>query len=458
MKPGLIPKNPSAAPAFTGRELLRLIIPLMISTTLSLLVGMLDTVMVSSVSEEAVSGVSLVDNVMQLMIFVFTSFASGGAVVIGQHLGNRDQPQARECAEQLIHFTFFVSVFLTALTLALRPVILNHVFGSITPGVARQASVYLTITAFSLPGIAVYEAANVVLRTMRDSKTGMWISMAMNAINAAGNAVCIYGLGMDAAGAAIPTLISRWAAALLGVGLLLNPGRTLYLRKKFPVRLEGTAIRSILRMGVPGGLENGIFQLGKILVMRLVAAFGTAAIAANAIAVILTNFISLPGWGINYAVTTVIAQCVGQGDFEQTRYYHRLMCRLAFVSLTAWGGILCLALPVLLPLFHLSPEAYALASDMIYCHYAGTVLFWVPSFLTPTALRAAGDVDLAMVVAILSMWVFRVGGAYLISLPLGAVGVWAAMVLDWVFRALLFRLRWRSGNWTQKRLTGGENN
>ncbi|MBR6208304.1 MAG: MATE family efflux transporter [Oscillospiraceae bacterium] len=448
-------RNPAAEPIFTEREILRMTGPFILSFALSLLVGMLDTIMVSSVGDAAVSGVSIVDNVMQLVVFVFMAFGTGGAVVAGQYLGSGEREQADRCARQLVWLSGSVSVLIMLLLFAARFPILRGFFGSITPEVLREAGIYITITVFSLPAMAIFESGMAIFRAMGDSRTTLRVSLVMNTINVVGNAVLIYGFGMGTAGVAIPTLASRWVAAILAMHFLTDENKLIHLPRSLQPLADGPLIRKILKVGVPNGVENGIFQLGKLIVVRIITGFGTAAIAANAVAVILTNIISVPGWGLNNSAMTVISRCVGKSDFDQARYYHKLLTALSYAVLTVWAGVMVLFLPWTLRLFTgISPEAAAIARAMVLWHAAGTVLFWVPAFLQPTALRAAGDVNYAMTVSIVSMWLFRVGGAWLLTrcTALGAPGTWAAMGLDWAFRAALYIPRWRSGKWESKRV------
>lgn len=446
-------KNPAKDPLFSGKDLWQLIYPLTLGFVLSLLVGMLDTVMVASVGEEAVSGVSLVDSVIQVVLFLLTAFATGGAVVAGQYLGSSDREAACRSTRQLIYFSGLAAVVLVALMLPLRHLIFESFFGDITDGVAANADIYLFITLFSLPAMAVMESGMATFRTMSRARMTLVISMVMNVLNVSGNAYLIYVAGMGTAGAAISTLVSRWVAALVVLVLLYRPVYPLHLTGG-PFRFDWGLVYKILSVGLPNGAENGIFQLGKLLVVRLITQFGTAAIAANAVAVILTNIISIPGWAISQSFTTIISRCVGKKDFAQARYYNRILMLICAFALGVWGVCVCVTLPLSLSAFSLSAEALSLARWMIMIHAVGSVVLWSQAFANPAALRAAGDVNFAMVVSILSMWVFRVGGAYIFAnyLGFGAVGVWLAMMVDWAFRAVVFFARWRSGKWETKRV------
>ena len=304
---------------FSKKDLSKLIFAVMIELALTLLVGMIDSVMVSSAGEEAVSGVSLIDTVFQLLIYIFAAFGTGGAVVAGQYLGAGKQREARETSGQLVWFSGLVSLGITGLIYILRRLLLTVVFGAITQEVYDSANAYLLISALSIPALSVYESGAAIFRTMGNSKITMYLSAMMNFINICGNAFLIYFLKLGTAGAAIATVISRYAAAVVIVRLLLQKNRTLYLEKTFRYKPNGKLIKKILSIGVPNGVENGLFQAGKIILVSLVTSFGTSAITANTVCQTIAGIQVIPGSAMQLAATTVIARCIGAGDLGQLR-------------------------------------------------------------------------------------------------------------------------------------------
>ncbi len=439
---------------FSRKELLKLIFPLMIELTLTLLVGMIDSVMVSSVGEAAVSGVSLIDTVFQLLIYIFAAFGTGGAVVAGQYLGAEKKEEARDTAGQLMWFAGLVSIGIMGGIYLIRKFLLTVVFGAITPDVYECANSYLLIAALSIPALSVYESGAAIFRTMGNSKITMYLSAMMNLINICGNAVFIYFLKFGTAGAAAATAISRYAAAVVIICLLLQKKRVLYLEKTLHYKPNGMQIRKILSIGVPNGIENGLFQVGKIILASLVAGFGTSAITSNAICQTVASIQVIPGSAMQLAATTVIARCIGAGDEKQARYYNRVLLILCYVALFVFCGLMWLGLPVILKWYHLSQATAELTLQMVLVHTAGAVLIWPPTFVLPASMRAAGDVRFAMAISVISMWVFRIGAAYLLAgtFGIGALGVWLAMVCDWLFRAVVFSIRWLSGKWKAYRV------
>ena len=415
---------------FSNRELANLIGPLVIEQLLAVFVGMADSIMVANVGEAAVSGVSLVDNIMILIINIFAALATGGAVVAGQYIGRKDEKSACKAATQLVWFVSLSAVAIMILVYLGKDIILNQVFGHITAEVKGHADIYLLIVTASIPFIALYNGGAAIFRAMGNSQVSMRVSLLMNAINVTGNAILVFGLRIGTAGVAIPTLISRMVAAIVITVLLCNQTKILYI-------------------GIPNGLENSMFQLGKILVLSLVSTFGTYAIAANAVSNAIALFQILPGMAISLAITTVISQCVGANDYEQVHYYLKKLLAIIYVAMVGTVALIFLALPLILKAYNLSDQTAAAATNIIHFHGISAMIIWPLSFALPAAYRAAGDAKACMYTSIVSMWIFRIGFSYLVGkyMGLGVFGVWVAMVIDWVVRAICFIIRYFNGKW-----------
>ena len=434
---------------FSRNDLVRLIIPLIVDQFLQVAVGLSDSIMVARVGEAAVSGVSLVDTVMLLIINIFTALATGGAVIAGQYLGRKDPKTGCEATAQLFNFTFLFSIFIMILGYLGQNVILYHVFGKIEPEVMKDSRTYLLIVLSSIPMIAMYNAGAAIFRAMGNSNIAMKTSLLMNSINVFGNALLIFGFHRGVEGVAIPTVVSRGVACVVILILLNNQEHELHILRPYPFKIKWNVLKKILYIGIPNGLENSMFQLGKIAVLSLVSGLGTASLAANAVGNNIANFAILPGMSFGFALLTVCAQCVGAGDFEQVKYYTKHMMRVEYLCLIASNLIVILALPFILSVYNLSDEAARYANDIIPYHAACVVTIWPLSFTLPNTLRAAADVKVTMILSIISMWVFRFGFSYLLTMEfhMGIFGVWVAMTIDWLVRGIFFVCRYKSGRW-----------
>ncbi|MDD4844195.1 MAG: MATE family efflux transporter [Anaerotignum sp.] len=439
---------------FTNGDLKRLIIPMVIEQFLAILVGLSDSIMVASVGEYAVSGVSLVDNIFILLIYLFGALATGGAVVAGQFLGQSNREKACKATDQLVLLTGISAVIITGGIYLSKDLILQHVFGRIESNVMESAKTYLMIVSASIPFIALYNAGAAIFRSMGNSKVPMFLSLWMNAINVGGNAILIFGFGMGVKGASIATLVSRIAAAVGILLLLLGQEHMLHLSRPFSFRLNKELIKKIAFIGIPNGLENSMFQLGKILVLSMVTGFGTAAIAANAVGNIIATFQIMPGLAASMALVTVCSRCVGAGDYDMARYYTRKILKLIHIMIIVFNFIILLALPGILMLYHLSPEAARLATEISWLHGICAIIIWPEAFSLASTLRAANDVKFCMIWSVFSMWVFRIVFSYILGVyfEMGLFGVWVAMIIDWCVRAIFFICRYRGTKWQLHRI------
>lgn len=439
---------------FSNRDLKNLIVPLVIEQLLAITVGLADSMMVARVGEAAVSAVSLVDSVNVLLQNAFAALATGGAVVAGQYLGRRQADRASSAAWQLLLFMVESSLAVTGALYLLRRWILQGVFGAVAPDVAGYASTYFLIVEASTVFLAIYSAGAALFRVMGNSRISMRVSLVMNVINVVGNAILIFGVGMGVEGVAIPTLVSKAVAAVAMVVLLCRPELAVHLERPFRFRHEKGMIRNILRIGIPNGIEGSMFQLGKILLLSEVAALGTAAVAANAIGNTICMLQILAPMSIGLGMVTVVSRCVGAGDFTRARAYSHKLMRWGYVTIFASCVLVALALPLILRIYGLSPEATEYTRRIILEHGAVSILIWPPAFQLPQTLRAAGDTRFTMLVSSVSMWTLRViAGVVLVRyFNCGVLGIWYSMYLDWVARLVGFVVRYRGHRWELKGL------
>lgn len=444
------PVDSETKPLFSQKDLLRLVWPLLVEQFLAVTVGMADTMMVSRCGEAAISGVSLVDMINNLIIVIFSALATGGAVVVSQYLGAREHKKADASAGQLILLSAILGLGVGALCfLAARPMI-STCYGAIEEDVLDAGVLYLKVVALSYPFLALYNAGAALFRSMGNSKISMQISVLMNIINIVGNAVCIFGLKMGVDGVAWPSVVSRVIAAVLILCRCYQKGHALNVTRTF--RLDTGMAKRILGIGIPSAFENSLFEAGRIVVVSMISTFGTVQIAANAVANNLDGMGCIPGKAISLAMITVVGRCIGAGAPEQAVRYTKKLVGWAYLVMGLFNGAILLFIRPLVGIYELSGETMELAIILVCIHASFAILLWPVSFVLPNALRAANDVRFTMVVSIASMACWRIGFSYIIGVKmgLGAIGVWVAMVVDWVCRTTCFVLRFRSGVWKQK--------
>ena len=439
------------APMFTRRQLVTLIWPLLLEQCLSVSMGMADTLMVSGVGEAAVSSVSLVDSLNILILQILAALASGGAVVASQYLGRQDGDNARRSAAQLFSVVGIATGAAMVVCIVLSRVILRGVFGSIDEDVMAFSQIYFIISAVSYPFMGLYSAGAALFRAQGNSKVSMRASLVMNVINIGGNALLIYGFGLGVLGAALATLFGRVVAAvwvLVQQQQMENPLRVSEPADLLPRReLAGR----ILAIGVPSGLENGMFQIGKLCVSSLTSTLGTAAIAANAVAGSVSTMANIPGNTMSLAMIPVVGRCLGAGDKKQAKHYAVLLLGIAAAGLFVTNAVLFFVIPTVAVWFSLSAEALAMCVTVVRWFSVFSVFFWAGSFTLPNALRSGGDAKFTMLVSIVSMWTFRVVLSYffVLQLHMGLTGVWFGMFIDWICRCLCFGIRFIRGKWME---------
>ncbi len=441
-------KEEKAERLFSKEDLRRLIVPLLFEQALAITVGMADTMMISSAGEAAVSGVSLIDMFNNLIISVLAALATGGAVVTSQYLGAGRPREACKSAKQLIYSATLITIFISVFVAIFSKGIINLFYGEIEQEVFQNAVIYMVISAASFPFLAIYNSSAALFRSMGNSKITLKVSILMNIINIVGNAIGIYALHLGVAGVAIPSLISRAVAGFTLYMLLKNPDNVIHLiKEKF--HFEWSVIGKIFYIGIPSGIENGIFQLGRVLVVSIIAGFGTVQIAANGVANSLDGMGCIVGQAMNLAMITVIGRCVGAGDEGQVRYYTKRLLKMTYLYTAIVNSIILICLPWILSIYSLGGETTRLAYILVMIHDGMAIFLWPASFVLPNMLRACNDVRFTMVLSIFSMFFFRIGFSYIIGVGMGygAVGVWIAMVMDWIFRVICFIARYMSGRW-----------
>ena len=418
---------------WTNAELFRLLWPLIVEQVLNVTIGIADTVMVSTVGETAVSGVSLVDAINVLLVIAFGSLSTGGSVVVSQYIGRRDLKNASRASKQLMYVSLWVSLIIMGLTLLSYRLLLQVIYGHIAPEVSAAAETYFWISALGYPFLAVYNAGASLFRSMGNSRITMRVALLVNGLNIGGNALLIFGFRMGVAGAAIATLVSRAAAAAVLSALLMS-------RRGGPVSLAGIGktpvdiamIRRILNIGIPSGLENSLFQIGKLLVSRLVSTFGTPSIAANAITSSIGSFIYMPGQGFGMAILIIVGQCIGARYYRGAKVYTKKLLYVAYGVLIFLNLLIFVSMESLVSCFSLSVEAQELTKRFLSIHCISSSIAWPLSFALPNALRAAGDAQYCMILAGLSMFTVRLSLSYVLAygLGFGVAGIWFGMAGD----------------------------
>ena len=441
---------------FTNRMIRNLLIPVVLEQLLNSIMGTADTMMVSNVGSAAISAVSLVDSINVLVIQAFSALAAGGAIVCAQYIGQRNKEKANESARQVLFIITAISVAVSLICLVFQKPLLRLIFGSVEAEVMRASEIYFFYTALSFPFIAAYDSAGSIFRAQDNTRGPMTISMISNVMNIAGNAIMIWVFHMGVAGAALSTLISRIFCAVVVLIQLRKEreGQEIVVRDYFKIRPNWSMIKRILGIGIPSGVENSMFQLGKLAIQSTVSTLGTAAIAAQAMTNILENLNGIAAIGVGVGLMTIVGQCLGAGRKDEAVYYIKKLCVIAeIVVLTSCLIVFALTKPVTI-LGGMEKESADMCFHMVMWITIMKPLVWTMAFVPGYGLRAAGDVKFSMITSCCTMWACRFClCVFLIRvMGFGPMGVWIGMFADWTVRSIIFTWRFHSRKWLQHKV------
>ena len=441
---------------FTNRMIRNLLIPVVLEQLLNSIMGTADTMMVSNVGSAAISAVSLVDSINVLVIQAFSALAAGGAIVCAQYIGQRNKEKANESARQVLFIITAISVAVSLICLVFQKPLLRLIFGSVEAEVMRASEVYFFYTALSFPFIAAYDSAASIFRAQDNTRGPMTISMISNVMNIAGNAIMIWVFHMGVAGAALSTLISRIFCAVVVLIQLRKEreGQEIVVRDYFKIRPNWSMIKRILGIGIPSGVENSMFQLGKLAIQSTVSTLGTSAIAAQAMTNILENLNGIAAIGVGVGLMTIVGQCLGAGRKDEAVYYIKKLCVIAeIVVLTSCLIVFALTKPVTI-LGGMEKESADMCFHMVMWITIMKPLVWTMAFVPGYGLRAAGDVKFSMITSCCTMWACRFClCVFLIRvMGFGPMGVWIGMFADWTVRSIIFTWRFHSRKWLQHKV------
>ncbi|MFR1828020.1 MATE family efflux transporter [Clostridium butyricum] len=436
---------------FSNESLKKLIIPIFMDQILIIIASIIATMMISYAGEAAVSAVSLIDMINMLLINVLAALTAGGAVIVSQYIGFRDKNKSCIAASQLFTIATIISIGIMGFVFIFHKPLLKILFGNVDHNVMNLAITYFVIYSISYPFLSIYDSGAALFRSIGNSRVPMIVSIAMNAINIVGNAIGIFVFNAGVVGIAISIIISRAFAALVMVYLSLNKKNKVFISFSQIFTIKRDMIIKILNIAIPNGIENGIVQLGRILLISIIALFGTDQIAANGITNSLVMISISFATAMNIAIVSVIGQCVGAGDYAQADFYTKKLLKITYIGTIVISLAEILLLPWILNLYTLSAEVTNLTYILVIIHNCLAIIFWPLSFTLPNSLRASGDVRFTMIVSISSMFILRISFGYILGIifNLGVIGVWLAMGADWALRSIIYVLRFKNGKWRE---------
>ncbi len=434
---------------FDNKTLFLLLLPIIIEQFLNSFMGMVDTMMVSTIGSEAMAAVSLVDSINNLVIQIFSAMASGATIICSQYIGSGNKKESNRAAGQVVLTVFVISLSIVVFCILGGERLLRLIFGTVEDSVMENSLVYFIITVISYPFLALFSAGSAFYRASGNSKFPTKVSVVSNIINVTGNALFIYGFQWGVAGAALATLLSRIFCTVVIYYCLRKPRQLIVVRDYLRIRPDIPLIAAIMAIGVPAGIENGMFQSGKLAIQSTVSTMGTIAMSAQAMTNILENVNGIFGNSVGIGLMTVVGQCIGASRKEEAKYYIiKLMSIAGIGTLISCLLVLAITKPVTW-LAGMETEAAQICFELVIAMTVIKPFVWVGAFGLPYGFRAAGDVKFSMIASVSIMWGCRVAlGIFLVRVfHFGLMGVWIGMFADWIVRAVLFTIRYVNGKW-----------
>ncbi len=439
---------------FSNKEIMAFFLPILFEQLMVVALNVADTIMVSSLGEVTVAGVALVSRIDNFVKQFLLALAQGGSVVVSQYLGAENKKLAGVSIKNNIRIVCVFGILVMTIMVCFRPYVLNLLFGGAEPEVLAVSNSYFVITAFSYPVAALYYAGSRLFRSIGESKIPSTAAIVMMSMNLILKYIFIYKAQMGVAGAALSTLIAMAVTGIALFVMLYNHKNGIRPEGIFSFKIEWDNVRRIFNISLPNGIEQGMFQLGALLIARLVSTLGTAAIAADQISRSLTGIIHCGGTAFVAVMMTYVGRCMGAGSAKDAKFYTKHILKIDYIfTFVITAAFVCIAKPII-SFYGISEEAERLAFNILLLYSVGSVTFYPTSFAVAAALRGAGDTKFVMYVAGISMLAFRVGAAYIFvhAFDLGIIGAWIAMVSDWVIRSIVFAIRVKNGKWAENKV------
>jgi len=436
------------------RQVIAIIIPLFFDQLFNGIISMLNTAMISSSGTAAVAAVSMVDSLNVIMLNIFIGIATGGTVIVAQYYGAGKAESVTKAAGNAVAAVIFSAVIISIVLTGFHDSVLTLLFKSAEPDVFANAKIYLIGSALSYPFVSVIDAISGVLRGIGNSKSYFWLSLIKNGSNLLFNIIFLKIFNFGIIGLILSIILSRFLGMCCAFIYIRLLNRQIVLHFRDLLKIDCKMLRRIMFIGIPSAGEQVFFNAGKLITQSFIVTMGTGALAINAICNSLMVLMETGGLGLSLAIVTVVGISLGHGDYKSAKKYVRVFLILGSISV----ALTCLImLPLLSPLIgFFSPEPQLLPEIMRICYICSvtTPLFWCLSFVSPAALRAAGDGRFVLVSSLISMWTLRVVLGYVLGIvfKLGILGVWLAMFIEWVLRGLMYNIRLMGKKWLSHKL------
>jgi putative MATE family efflux protein len=436
------------------KQVFAIIVPILVDQAFVVGLSLLNTAMVSSSGMAAVSAVSMVDSLNVFLLNVFIAVATGGTVIVAQYYGGGNGEMVQKAAAQAISAVALLSVAVGAVMIVFHTQVLGLLFGSAEPDVFANAQIYLIGSCISYPFIAVVEAVCGALRGVGETRSSLLLSIITNGSYVLFNVLFLTILHLGVQGLVISLVLARAIGMVCSLVYLIRRNQTLRFSLRAALHINFPMLKKIFFIGLPFAAEQMFFNGGKILTQTYIVQLGTLAMSANAISGSINMLFQIGGNALNLAVVTVVGQCMGRRNIQDARKFIRSFLWLSSLFYVVSAALLLPLFPLIVRMFSPPEEIVGTIFSIVLMAAICQPVLWPVAFITPSALRAAGDSSFTSIASLISMWCVRVVLGYVlgITLHMGVIGVWAAMIIEWGVRGIVFSLRKRGDKWYRHHL------
>lgn len=430
--------------------------PVIIDTLFSTAVDFVNTGIISSNGPAAISAVNTVNSIHWVMFGIFTSIGLGITVLVSQYFGLQEKQKIGEVSAAGLQTMLIASIGLSGLVLIFEDPITHVLFGSAAPDVANGIHIFLFGMLVSYPMRSFYLFADGTLRGIARTKITLVLSLIANGSNVLFNILFVTFLHWGMVGLSAAVILSQAIGAVVGGILMSIYSKELHFTWIMAVQFHFGMIRKVVNVSIPFILENLFFNGGKLIIQIIIVPFGTLQIAANGIIQSWNHFADIIPSALSTAIVPIVGSSVGAKNYGYVRKITNTFiktgtaCLVVVVALQA-----ALFYPVMTGFYHAPEAIHGTLWILFLINSAGYLTLFSGQSILPSTLRAAGDGAYATKAALASMWIYRIGVGYLVSVVFNfqIVGIWAVWVTEWGVRYLLFWLRYRGTKWEQHQLT-----
>ncbi len=432
------------------KGLFLLAVPMIVSNVLQTAFNVVDMIWVGRLGASALAAVAMSGQIIMVVMFVMIGIGVGTTAKVARAIGEKDRDKADNVAMQSLILGFFGSIIFAVIGYYVSPWLLE-VLGA-QPDVVALGTSYLRITFLGVIVMFYGFLISAILQGAGDAVTPMLILAGATVLNIILDPIMIFWLGWGVNGAALATVISRALGSLAALEVLLRGRSRIHVKVTY-FKIDWEAIRSILLIGFPASIQMTLRGAVGIVLIAVVASFGTYAVAAYGVGLELWMIAMMPGFALGMSAATLVGQNLGAKQPDRAAlsawtaagYYTVFMFFMCLLFLTA--------APYLVMMFNTEPEVVRIGSSFLRIAALGTI-FVAPSLILGRSMSGAGDTTAPLVITFITLWIIQIPLAFILArfTSLGLTGIWVAILTAYLSQAVMTITWFQVGRWKQKRI------